>query len=52
MDEKATAGDFGIDPRDIPRGRKKVDEKATEDAMGRSLAPASKRYTPPKKKKS
>lgn len=51
MDEKASAGDFGVDPRDVPRGRKKVDEKATQDATGRSLAPASKRYTPPKKKK-
>jgi hypothetical protein len=51
MDEKAAAGDYGVDPRDVPRGRKKMDEKATQDAMGRSLAAASKRYTPPKKKK-
>ena len=51
MEEKAAAGDFGVNPRDVPRGRKKVDEKATQDATGRSLAPASKRYTPPTKKK-
>jgi hypothetical protein len=51
MDEKAAAGEYGIDPRDVPRGRKKIDEKATEDGIGRVLPPASKRYTPPKKRK-
>jgi hypothetical protein len=50
MDEKAAAGDYGISPRDVPRGRAKAakEEKATTDASGKPLAPASKRYTPPK----
>lgn len=51
IEERAAVGDFGVDPRSVPRGRKKAEEKATQDATGRSLAPASKRYTPPKKKK-
>ena len=47
MDEKAAEGDYGISPRDMPRGKAKA-EKATTDASGRPLAAASKRYTPPK----
>lgn len=43
-------GNYGVDPRTAAsrdrKGRK--DARATEDASGRVLAPASKRYTPPK----
>jgi hypothetical protein len=47
---RASEGNFGIDPRsEAARDRRsKKDVRATEDAAGRSLAPASKRYTPPK----
>jgi hypothetical protein len=43
-------GNYGVDPRSAAaRDRKgKKDVRATEDASGRVLAPASKRYTPPK----
>ncbi len=54
-EEKAASGDFGMDPRkraELDRKAKKSGATAaTEDATGRALAPASKRYTPPKTKK-
>jgi hypothetical protein len=54
-EEKAASGDFGIDPRTRAEQNRKAKKPgtttATEDATGRALAPASKRYTPPKAKK-
>ena len=53
-EEKAARGDFGVDPRSRAqrdRKPKKVGASATQDSTGRAIAPASKRYTPPKAKK-
>jgi hypothetical protein len=52
-EEKAARGDFGTDPRSRAASDRKVKKGAskTEDSTGRVIAPASKRYTPPKAKK-
>lgn len=53
-EEKAASGDFGVHPgtrAQQDRKAKKSGSKATEDSTGRTIAPASKRYTPPKVKK-
>ena len=51
---KAASGDFGVDPKrraTLDRKAKKSGTTVKEDSTGRVLAPASKRYTPPKAKK-
>ena len=52
IDEHIESGDYGVDPRTAARKSRKAkgNETATADSTGRSMAPASKRYTPPKAK--
>jgi hypothetical protein len=53
VDARIQRGDYGVDPRtaaDRARAAKKAGTTATETAAGKPLAPASKRYTPPKAK--
>ncbi len=50
---KAASGDFGVDPvrqKQLDRQAKKNGTALVEDSTGRQIAPASKRYTPPKAK--
>ena len=53
IDERIAQGDYGVDPRTVARQSRKAkaNETATADSTGRSIAPPSKRYTPPKAKK-
>ena len=51
IDQRIERGDYGVDPRTAARQSRKGKETATADSTGRSMAPASKRYTPPKAKK-
>jgi hypothetical protein len=48
--DRIARGDYGVDPRTAARLAReaKNNPTATTDATGRSLAPKSKRYTPPK----
>jgi hypothetical protein len=53
IEDRTARGDFGVDPRtaaDQARKAKKTGTAATETVSGKALAPASKRYTPPKQK--
>ena len=53
IDEHIQSGNYGVDPRSVARQSRKAkgNETATADSTGRSIAAASKRYTPPKAKK-
>ena len=53
IEDRTSRGDYGVDPRtaaDTARKAKKAGTAATETVSGKPLAPASKRYTPPKQK--
>ena len=54
IDARIRSGEYGVDPRtaaDQARKAKKAGTTATQTVTGKPLAPASKRYTPPKVKK-
>lgn len=53
IDDRTKRGDYGVDPRtaaELARKAKKMGTVATQTTAGKPLAPASKRYTPPKSK--
>ena len=56
IDDRTRRGDYGVDPRTAAEQARKAKKAgasvATETATGKALAPASKRYTPPKSKAS
>lgn len=54
IDDRISRGDYGVDPRTAAEQARKAKKAggtvATETTAGKPLAPASKRYTPPKSK--